>query len=58
MFNKIQFEVMGIILLCLFVNVKSSMPSETTKHFQYKCHGLFIAVMITVKSFLKCRSMQ
>jgi len=42
------------------INVKSSMCSETTKHFRYKCHEPFVKfpVMITVKSFLKCRSMQ
>ena len=30
------------------------MSSETTKHFRYKCHELFVnlPVMITVKSFL------
>ena len=38
------------------VNVKSSMCSETTKYFWYKCHELFVnsPVMITVKSCLKC----
>ena len=32
------------------INVKSSMSSETTKHFRYKCHGLFVnsPMMITV----------
>ena len=41
-------------------NIKSSMCSETTKHFWYKCHGLFgnSPVMIIVKSCLKCRSIQ
>ena len=41
-------------------NVKSSMCSEMTKDFRYKCHGLFVnsPMMITLKSFLKCRSMQ
>ena len=36
------------------------MSSATTKHFRYKCHELFVhfPVMITVKSFLKCCSMQ
>ena len=42
------------------IKVKSSMSSQTTKHFRYKCHGLFVnsPVMITVKSFLKCCLMQ
>ena len=42
------------------INIKSSMSSETTKGFRYKYHGLFVnsPVMITVKSFLTCRSMQ
>ena len=42
------------------IHVKPSMFSETTKQFRYKCHELFgnFPVMITVKSFLKCRSMQ
>ena len=41
------------------LNVKSSMSSET-KPCWYKCHELFVnsPVMITVKSFLKCYSMQ
>ena len=36
------------------------MSSETAKHFRYKSHELFVdaSVMITVKSFLKCRLMQ
>ena len=36
------------------------MSNETTKQVRYKCHELFVnlPVMITVKSFLKCRSMQ
>ena len=36
------------------------MSSETTKHFRNKCHELFVnfPVMITVKSLLKCRSVQ
>ena len=36
------------------------MSSETIKHFRYKFHKLFVnfPVMIIVKSFLKCRSMQ
>ena len=38
--------------------VQSSICSETTKYFWHKCHGLFVnpPVMITVKSYLKCRS--
>ena len=34
--------------------------SDTIKDFRYKCHGLFVnsPVMISVKSFLKCRSIQ
>ena len=42
------------------INIKSSMCSEPTKHFWCKCHGLFVnsPVMVTVKSCLKCRSIQ
>ena len=42
------------------ININSSISSETTKQFRYKCHELFVKspVMITVKGFLKCRSMQ
>jgi len=42
------------------INVKSSICSETTKYFLYKCHELFVNshVMITVKSCFKCRSVQ
>ena len=46
---------------CLLgVVIKSSISSETTKHFRYKCHELFVKspVMITVKSFVNCRSME
>jgi len=40
-------------------NLKSSMCSEITKQFSYKCHGLFdnSPVITTVKGCLKCRSM-
>ena len=40
------------------INVKSSMCSETTKHFWYKCHWLFVnsPMMTTVNSCLKYRS--
>ena len=40
------------------INVKSSMCSETSKHFRYNCHGLFVNshVMFTAKSCLKCCS--
>ena len=39
-------------------NLKSSMCSEITKPFWYKCHGLFdnSPIMTTVKSCLKFRS--
>ena len=42
------------------INVKSSMCSEPTKHFWYKCHVLFVnsSVMNTVKSCFKRRSIQ
>ena len=42
------------------INVTSSMCSEMTKHVLYKCHGLSVnsPVVITVKSCLKCRSIQ
>ena len=58
------FPVVKNVLIDVFdacaINVKSSMSSKTTKHFRYKSHELFgnSPVMITVKSFLKCRSMQ
>ena len=40
-------------------NLKSSVCSEITKHFWYKCHGLFdnSPVMTTVKSCLKFHSL-
>ena len=44
---------------CVYANkLKSSVCSEITKHFLYKCHRLFdnSPVMTTVKSCLKFRS--
>ena len=40
------------------IKIKSSMCSEPSKHFLYKCHGLFVnsPVKITAKSCLKCLS--
>ena len=50
--------VIHVLIDVSAINVKSSMCSESTKHFWQKCHGLFVnsPVVITAKSCLKCRS--
>ena len=51
------YQLSDLHLCACAINVKSSMCSETTKHFLYKCHGLFVnsPVMTTVYSCLKFR---
>ena len=57
--KRCRAYIFSVVKNACAITVKSSMSSETTKHFRYKCHELFVnfPVMITVKSFLKC-SMQ
>ncbi len=53
-----RYNLSNLRFCACAINVTSSICSETTKYFLFKCRGLFVnsSVMITVKSCLKCCS--